>query len=107
MVVLGFAYFQMGESRMNTLKRVTKPGMIKEGDTLLIDTCYGKFKAKAKMVFFPKTTREEVVIHKKKNHYFILSMVCDGSSWVNEAYIANGHDFRGIKNYQKGNVKNL
>ena len=92
---------------LNHLKKVTKIGMINENDTLLINTCYGKFKARAKMVIFPKTEREEILIHKKKNHYFILSMVFDGSSWVDDVFIAKGYDFKGIKNYQKGNVKNL
>ncbi len=87
--------------------KVTDLGMINEGDVLLIDTCYGKFKAHAKTVIRSNQPTEEVVIHKGRNHYFILSMLLDGSSWVNEAFIANGEDLKGIKCYRKGNVNNL
>jgi len=89
------------------MKKVTSVGMITEGDTLLIDTCYGRFKAIAKKVLFQKESREEVIIHKGKNHYFILSMLLKGSSWVNEVFIANGEKLDGVKSYKKGNVKNL
>jgi len=89
------------------MKKVTKINQIQQGDKLLIDTCYGTFKAIAKKVIFKGTDREEILIHKGKNHYFILSMLFDGSSWVDEAFIANNYHFKGVKSYRKGNVKNL
>ena len=88
-------------------KKINKVGMVKNGDVLYIETCYGPFKAIARKVLFPGQDKEEIVIHKGRNHYFIMSMLLDGSSWVKQAWIANDSDCKGVKFYQKGNVPNL
>lgn len=92
------------ENKIELIK-VNKVGQINVGDMLYIDTCYGLFHVTAKLVLFKNETKEEVVIHKKKNHYFILSMLLDGSSWVKSVHILR-HRKKYIR-YVKGNVKNL
>jgi len=85
---------------------VTNYGQIKEGDILLLETNLGKFKVHAKIICNENTPDEEIVIHKTKNHYFILHMMLNGSSWVKSAKIVSG-SFDEYKAYSKYNVKNL
>lgn len=72
-------------------KLVTKAGQIKEGDLLLLRSEKGIQAETAKQVIRPGSTDEsngeEIVFKVKKNHYFITSMVLDGSSWVKEVQI--------------------
>lgn len=68
---------------MIQFQSVTDYGQIKEGDTLAIEKANGcKFMATAKKIINPGTQKEEVVICKSKNDYFIVSMLLDGTSWV-------------------------
>lgn len=62
---------------------VTDHGQIREGELLVIEKqSGGKFIAIAKRVLNAGTDREEIVLSKGKNDYFIMSMLLDGSSWV-------------------------
>lgn len=71
---------------MITTQAITDFGQIKEGDVLIIEKRNGcKHVAQAKMVLNRGTDREEVVICKSKNDYFIVSMLLDGKSWVKSA----------------------
>lgn len=62
---------------------VTGYGQINNGDALIIETKTGiTFPAVAKRVLHGGTDKEEVVIAKSKNHYFIMSMMLAGKSWA-------------------------
>lgn len=62
---------------------VTRYGQIENGDVLVIETKTGiTFPAVAKRVLHGGTDKEEVVIAKSKNHYFIMSMMLAGKSWA-------------------------
>lgn len=68
---------------MITTQTVTGYGQIKNGDVLIIETRTGfTFPAVAKYVLHSGTEKEEVVISKSKNHYFIMSMMLSGKSWA-------------------------
>jgi hypothetical protein len=68
---------------MIEFQAVTDYGQIKEGDTLAIEKSNGcKFVATAKRIINPGTEKEEVVICKTRNDYFIVSMFLNGTSWV-------------------------
>jgi len=93
-------------------------GCINEGDLLLMNTCYGQFKVRAKKVLYKGSEDEEVIIHKRRNHYFIIGMVLDGSSWVKRVRVIKPEDVKNLykydplntvlyKPYIKGNVKHL
>ena len=63
--------------------KLSAVGQIYEGDRLILVNGAGKVtKTTAKFVLNQNTDKEEVVINKSKNLYFILSMYLDGSSWV-------------------------
>lgn len=87
------------------LFKVDTFGQIDSGDTLYLDTTLGHFKAEAKIICFKGENTEEVVIHKGRNHYFILDMVFDKSSWVKDIWVLKFD--KKYKPYRKGNVKNL
>lgn len=96
---------QTAESEMRLVRNF---GQVQEGSALLIVTCYGDFIAKAKIVIQPGTVNEEVVIHKRANHYFITDLVLIDESWVKSAWILeSGDEWRGAKPYRRGNVPNL
>jgi len=93
-------------------------GQVDDGDLLLMNTCYGQFKVRAKKVLYKGTDKEEVIVHKGRNHYFIVSMVMGGSSWVKGVRVIKPKDIKALykydplntalyKPYVKGNVKNL
>jgi hypothetical protein len=77
-------------------------GQIEEGDYLLIYTSIGAYIAKAKEVIRSGEPSEEIVINKRKNHYFILSMYFENKSWVKNVII-----LKGFLPYKKGHVKGL
>lgn len=58
-------------------------GQILKGDKLIIISADGSVKkAVARDVLNKNTRQEEIIINKKKNLYFIVSMVIDGTSWA-------------------------
>lgn len=58
-------------------------GQIEQGDRLSIIDSQGRLrKCTARLVLSAGTDKEEIVTNKAKNHYFIVSMVLDGSSWA-------------------------
>lgn len=93
-------------------------GCVEEGDLLLLNTCYGQFKVRAKKVLYGGTKEEEIIIHKRANHYFITSMLLNGKSWVKHARVIKPNEIKNLykydplntalyKPYVKGNVKHL
>lgn len=73
------------------LEQITRAGQIQEGDPIILKTRDGIMSVQARTVIRPGVTDEsdgeEVVYNRKKNHYFITSMVIGGTSWVREAHI--------------------
>ena len=69
--------------------RLTSAGQLKKGDQMILVTSMKRSikLAKVKKILFTDGGGEEILFDKKKNHYFITSMVIDGSSWVKEVYI--------------------
>lgn len=68
---------------MIVTQSVTKYGQINRGDLLIIETRTGiTFPAVAKAVLHSGTEKEEVIVSKTRNHYFIMSMMLDGKSWA-------------------------
>lgn len=64
------------------MKRLTAAGQIKCGDEI-----HCEYKGKLKKytaieVLNPGSDREEIVVNKKANIYFITSMAIDGTSWA-------------------------
>jgi len=79
---------------------LTSAGQIKEGNTLLIEADFcDPFQVQALMVIEPGSAWEEIVYNRKKNHYFITSMVLDGTSRVKKVQIiraknSNSHQIK-------------
>jgi hypothetical protein len=70
------------------LKRLSGAGEIKKGAPLLLEMRTGEIvPATAKKVLFPGDFGEEIIYRKRKNHYFITSMVVDGTSHVRNVWI--------------------
>jgi len=67
--------------------RVTKAGQIKVGDVISMVMAGRRICTSAKEVLSAGTDREEIVYNRKKNHYFITSMVLDGTSNHKEVFI--------------------
>ncbi len=67
---------------------VTGPGQIKVGNVLLIRRS-NEFIAPVtvKDVLEAGTCREEIIISKAKNIYFLMSKFIDGTSWIKECVI--------------------
>ncbi|WP_299197001.1 hypothetical protein, partial [uncultured Amphritea sp.] len=72
-------------------EKVISAGQIQQDDHLILHTKEGIITAKANEIIRPGVTDdsdgEEVIYNRKKNHYFITSMVISGQSWVKEVYI--------------------
>lgn len=69
---------------------LNRAGQIQAGDSFHCMMA-GKFIcAKAKLVLNSGTAREEIVYNRKKNHYFITSMVLDGTSSHKDVMVAEG-----------------
>ena len=62
-------------------------GQIKKDDYLAIRLADKCFCAQARMIINPGKTEEEVVYNISRNHYFITSMVLDGSSSHKEVLV--------------------
>lgn len=78
---------------------VTGFGQISEGELLAIEAHDGrKFVALAKNVMFKGSEKEEVVICKTRNDYFIMSMFLDGKSWVENVSRLPGFQVTAITN---------
>jgi hypothetical protein len=70
-----------------TLQQITGPGQLSVGDRIIIENKSGeRQKARVKIVLDKETEIEEIVINKSRNHYFIVSMLMAGSSWVKECH---------------------
>jgi hypothetical protein len=69
------------------LQKITGPGQLSVGDQIIIENKMGeRKKARVKIVLDKGSALEEIVINKSRNHYFIVSMLMDGSSWVKECH---------------------
>jgi len=71
----------MSEAIMRT-EPLTRPGQIKTGDTIHCEFRGEIQQHPVKEVLNAGTSREEILINRKKNLYFITSMAIDGSSWA-------------------------
>lgn len=70
------------------ITEVTEYGQIKEGYMLLIEKKNGVvFPCVALDVIMRGSDKEEIRFNKKRNLYFIMSMMLDGSSWVKSCKI--------------------
>jgi len=67
--------------------RLTKQGQIKVGDVISLVVAGRRICTTAKEVLHPGTGAEEVIYNRKKNHYFITSMVLDGTSNHKDVFI--------------------
>jgi hypothetical protein len=70
--------------------RLTKVGQIKVGDVISMVMAGRRICTSAKEVLNAGTDREEVIYNRKKNHYFITSMVLNGTSNHKEVFIIPG-----------------
>lgn len=82
------------------IKPVTKPGMIKQGDFLLLKEKGKKevFPVTAKKILNGGTVREEIIFSVSKNRYFILNMVINGNSWIEECSIVEDGKIYSVSN---------
>ncbi len=73
------------------LEKVIRAGQIKKGDLLIIREADGINAVTAKTIVRPGSTEdssgEEVIIHKKKNVYFITDLLIKGLSWAKECFV--------------------
>lgn len=69
-------------SQPTAWRNLTGVGQIKKGDCLRIWLGDKTLTVKAQAILNPGQTSEEVVYNRKRNYYFIVSMVLDGSSLV-------------------------
>jgi hypothetical protein len=84
---------------MIEVSSVTGVGQINEGDVLAIEARDGrKFVAVAKQVLSKGTYHEEIVISKRRNDYFIMSMLLDDKSWVKSVTRLPGFTVTAITN---------
>lgn len=67
--------------------RVTGYGQIKKGDVISMVMAGRRICTSAKEVLNAGTVKEEVIYNRKKNHYFITSMVLDGTSNHKDVFI--------------------
>lgn len=70
-----------------TTEQLIKAGQIKQGDKLL---CWFNGELKlytAKEILNAETDREEIILKRRRNIYFITSMAIDGSSWAKNVHI--------------------
>ena len=82
------------------IQQVTIPGMIREGDLLLLREKGKKevFPVTAKIVLNGGTVREEIVFSKARNRYFILNMVLNGTSWIEECCLVEDGKIYSVSN---------
>lgn len=71
------------------MKQLTAPGQIKPGDIIHCEFKGKPQRYRVKEVLYPGTYKEEILINKKKNLYFITSMAVDGSSWAKKVHYGN------------------
>lgn len=64
------------------MHQLTSAGQIKPGNTVHCDFKGRPQKYRVKEVLYAGTDKEEILINKKKNLYFITSMAIDGTSWA-------------------------
>jgi len=77
-------------------------GQLSVGDSLIIQRAQGDmYFAQVKEVIDKGTKREEIVLSKSKNDYFIMSMFLDDKSWVMECYKIKDVAFTTITNTLK------
>jgi len=75
------------------MHNLTAPGQIQKGATVVL-----AFKNKGQAhtvvdVLMAGTDREEILLCRKRNLYFITSMAVDGSSWAKEVKYFNKSDY--------------
>jgi len=87
---------------IDNIEKLETFGQAKLHDVLYMHTCYGTFVGEIKEVIFEGTSSEEILLNKPKNHYFLVSKLIKGDSWVRCAYILKDTKLykrnRGIKN---------
>ena len=84
---------------MIEMSAVTDFGQISEGELLAIEASDGrKFVALAKQVLRKGTGKEEIVICKNRNDYFIMSLFLEGKSWVKNISRLPGFQVTAITN---------
>jgi len=71
-------------------KPLNRAGQIQVGDWLQIMMAGRFICTQAKLVINAGTAREEIVYNRKNNHYFITSMVLDGTSNHKDVMVAEG-----------------
>jgi hypothetical protein len=69
------------------MKNLTAAGQIKVGYTVYCEYEDKPVKYLVKQVLNPGTDREEIIVNKKKNRYFITSMAINGTSWAKNVRI--------------------
>lgn len=67
--------------------KLTKADQIKVGDVISMVIAGRRICTSAKEVLNAGTSREEIIYNRKKNHYFITSMVLDGTSNHKDVFI--------------------
>lgn len=82
---------------------LTKHGQLNVGDVILIKR-KGIYVApvEVKQICFKGTEKEEIVISKKHNKYFILSKFLSGNSWVEECCILENGRLYSVGNSMRG-----
>ena len=76
------------------IEPLTEYGQIKSGDLILLKNRGVIESHKVKDVVASGTDREEIILKRKKNIYFIVSMALEGSSWAKSVHIVKS-DARG------------
>jgi hypothetical protein len=88
---------------IDSVEKLENFGQAKLHDVLYMHTRYGTYVGEVKEVIFEGTSREEILLNKPKNHYFLISKYIKGDSWVSCAYI-----LKNTKLYKRGRgIKNL
>lgn len=73
---------------METMKLVTSEGQLKVGDKITIVGKSSSDSQKATVRDVIKVNgKEEIIINKKRNRYFITHMLISGQSWAKEVQI--------------------
>ena len=65
-------------------KRLTGVGQIKKGDKIVLANNGGAEIHHAKEILMEGQPTEEILLNKKDNLYFIVSMAVEGTSWAKD-----------------------
>ena len=82
------------------IQQVTIPGMIRQGDFLLLREKGKKevFPVTAKKILNGGTDTEEIIFSIARNRYFILNMMLNGDSWIEECSIVEDGKIYSVSN---------